>query len=421
MLDKNNIFVTQNKNNIRFGLVAQVLANAASAIILLMGLFYLEPKTYVDIQLILAYLAFSGFMHLGLVDGIELRISGTSIDRNSYGGIIFLILTLSSMPAILYIAFSNDVDKIILLALIVFPLVNLNALFIVQLKSYGYSWIASKGLMVEKISTILFIILALEFNVSYVSYFVFFFSFPLFFYVWSLFKLGISFNMDFDFYKVVNDLKRGVYMMLSNTAYSLLTIGSIILAKKLFSDSQVSMYAISITMLNFFIGFAAQISNVIYPLMANKFHITGFVKFDTHSMLLGYVVPLLVIFSILSTYVFEYFFGAYFKLDGMLQFCYLILPLVYFEIKNHIVHIPQIKIHLKYKLYLLVNLLTVAGFLITLFFTSFYILAGMSSFVYLLAFFVVLRFLMLSYEFKTLKSIDFFYIVFYIFYMWTLV
>ncbi|NBW27569.1 MAG: hypothetical protein EBR38_03230 [Flavobacteriaceae bacterium] len=88
-----NYFVKNNKINIKSTLIAQIVSNTTSLLIILLGMFYLDPSKYVEIQLTLAYLVFCGFMHFGLIDGIELRIAGDIIKKNSNGSLAILIFT----------------------------------------------------------------------------------------------------------------------------------------------------------------------------------------------------------------------------------------------------------------------------------------------------------------------------------------
>lgn len=76
-----NQFVKNHTKNIQTALFAQVATNLTSLIILLLGMFYLDSYTFAGIQITLAYLAFCGFMHFGLIDGIELRIAGTELKK----------------------------------------------------------------------------------------------------------------------------------------------------------------------------------------------------------------------------------------------------------------------------------------------------------------------------------------------------
>lgn len=86
-MNSENLFIKNTNKNIRTILLSQVFTNLISLIILLLGLFYLNSDKYVEIQLIMTYLVFSGFIHLGIIDGIELRIAGGSIDKNYNGSI----------------------------------------------------------------------------------------------------------------------------------------------------------------------------------------------------------------------------------------------------------------------------------------------------------------------------------------------
>lgn len=57
-----NYFVKNNKINIKSTLIAQIVSNTTSLLIILLGMFYLDSSKYIEIQLTLAYLVFCGFM-----------------------------------------------------------------------------------------------------------------------------------------------------------------------------------------------------------------------------------------------------------------------------------------------------------------------------------------------------------------------
>ena len=165
MSEGNNFILNFNKN-IKVSLLAQVLSNLTSLLVLVLGMFYLDPNIYVGIQIILAYMAFAGFSHIGIVDGLELRIAGNSLKNNTsenhktfLGTYFVFIFTISCFPLFVYLLVNYKQFNInIFLSFITYPILNINALFLAVLRSYGFSWIGSLGLIIEKVGTIFFIV-----------------------------------------------------------------------------------------------------------------------------------------------------------------------------------------------------------------------------------------------------------------------
>ena len=170
-----NHFIINNTKNVKVTIVAQLVVNAASLFILVLGIFYLQPDSYLNIQLTLSYVVFSGFTHLGLLDGIELRIAGNAVRKNHNGTYSVLILLLSLLPSLIYlIVYFNSINSLVLTALLVYPLINLNTFFVVLLCSYGFSYISSYGVILEKFLIISYVSYTAIYAPEYINLFIFF-------------------------------------------------------------------------------------------------------------------------------------------------------------------------------------------------------------------------------------------------------
>lgn len=417
-MNSDNLFIKNTNKNIRTILLSQVFTNLISLIILLLGLFYLNSDKYVEIQLIMTYLVFSGFIHLGIIDGIELRIAGGSIDKNYNGSISVFVFLLSSFPLFIYfVLFYNKLNPNIIIAFSTIPIINLNAFLTVLLRSYGFSWIAAYGLIYEKIIVVLYIFFTAIYSVDLIKFFVSFSFISFIYYAYKLNQIGVKFDFGLNFNKILKDLKSGSILMLSNILYSLISSGSIIIASEFYKSNEVSRLAISISFINLFIGVSFQVSSVIFPLMANRYNEEGLINHDKYNKIIQKFVPLIVFLFILCLYFCNIYLKNLYTTENILKYVFIMVPVVYFEIKNQIINIIMIKLRKKLTSYLFINLLSAFIGVVLLIFSSFMYSMDFLIFLYLLIFTFIFRFLILSFYCKTFKFFDLIIIIMYFIYL----
>lgn len=299
-----------------------------------------------------------------------------------------------------------------------FPIINLNAFILVLFRSLGYAWISANGLIIEKFLAIIYILITSFFIKNYILYFIFIPVFSLTYYLIESHKKGINFDFGIDLNKIILDLKNGSKIMLSNVLYNLMSFGSLILANKFYDKSSVSKLAISISFINLFIGVSSQISNIYFPLIANKRQKDEEIDLLKYSLIIQKVVPLLIILFLFITYLFRYLFKSFLKDEDVLNLIFLFLPIAYFEIKNQFINIIIIKLNLQLKSYLLINLISliIGVFVIGVLHFKFGFIFSTYFLVLILSF--LLRFTLLSIYCKMLTLIDVFFIALFLIYIY---
>lgn len=416
-----NYFIVNNKRNVITILISQLLSNLTSLIILFLGLFYINPDKYVEIQLVMSYLVFSGFLHLGLVDGIELRISGNPMDKKPYGFYLLTLFILSSLPSIIYfIFFYKNFDTNILVAFLAFPLINLNAFFVVLMRSFGFSWIAAHGIIYEKIIVIFYLLYTATYAPNCIIFFIFAAIIPFLYYVIRSYKIGICFDFAIDINRVFADLKSGSTFMASNILFSVISSGSIIIAANYYNNEEVSKLAIAISFINLFIGLSTQFSNVLFPLLSNQKIISGKVNHDGYIITLEKYVPLLVILAIMCLYFGDFFLKDFYTKKNILNYVFLLIPITYFEIKNQILNIIVIKLSKQINQYLIINLVSVLVCILSLQCSIYYFGSDILMFLYALIFSFIFRFITLSFYCKTIRYLDYLLILLFCIYLYIL-
>lgn len=416
-----NYFTLNSSKNIKTIILSQVFSNLISLLILLLGLFFINSEKYVEIQLIMSYLVFSGFIHLGLIDGIELRISGSSIDKNPNGSVFFIIFILSLLPSIIYFILNNkNLDTNILIAFLAFPLINLNAFFVVLFRSFGFSWIAAYGIIYEKIIVLFYLLFTVMYAIDYVIYFIFLSIIPFLYYTYNLIKMGVNFNFGIDLKIMFLDLKKGSVLMISNILYSVISSGSIIIASRYYKNEEVSKLAISISFVNLFIGLSSQISNVLFPLFSNQNKFEGKVDYIKYIKLIEKYAPLLIVLSIISLFFADSFLNNFYTKKNILKYVFILLPISYFEIKNQIINITVIKLRKELKNYLFINFSSALICVLLLLVSNYTFKNNFLIFLYALIFSFIFRFVILSLYCRTIRYLDYILIFLFVIYLFIL-
>lgn len=416
-----NYFTQNSSKNIKTIILSQVFSNLTSLLILFLGLFFINTEKYVEIQLIMSYLVFSGFIHLGLIDGIELRISGNSINKNPNGSIFLILFILSLLPTIIYwILNNNNLDTNILIAFLAFPLINLNAFFVVLFRSSGFSWIAAYGVIFEKIIVLFYLLFTVVYAIDYVIYFIFLAIIPFSYYIYNSFKMDVNFHFGIDLKIMLVDLKKGSTLMISNILYSIISSGSIIIASRYYKNEEVSKLAISISFINLFIGLSSQISNVLFPLFSNQNKFEGKVDHIKYIKLIEKYAPMLVVLSIICLFIVDSFLDNFYTKKNILKYVFILLPISYFEIKNQIINITVIKLRKELKNYLFINFSSVLICIILLLVSNYFFKNNFLIFLYSLIFSFIFRFIILSLYCSTIRYLDYILILLFIIYLFIL-
>ena len=414
-----NNFTFNHKKNVKITLLAQLASNATSLLILIFGVFLLDTNKYVEIQITMSYLTFCGFTHLGIIDGIELRIAGSEIKRNNYGLISMIILFLSFIPSVIYfLLYFKELNFNVILAFFTFPIINLNSLLLVIFRSRGLSWIGAYGLFFEKMMVIFYLAFTIKYSENSIIYFIFIPILTLAFYYYNIKKLGILFDCEFDLKQTIIDLKRGFSIMFSNTIYNVLSFGSLILASKYYDKEDVSKLAISITFINLFIGLSTQIASVFFPLIANNRELSNEKKFvRQYRSVIQKFIPIFLFFFIFLIFVIQDNFKFLFKKQDLLSLAFAFIPIAFFEIKNQVLNIVLIKLRIELTSYLVINLISVSVGIFLFLIINYFLTIYFGEYIMIIIFSFLIRYVLLSFLCRTYTYFDFLYMFFYVLYL----
>lgn len=243
----------------------QVISNLVSANLIILGMFFLAPSEYLEIQFVTATMAIAGIMHIGIIDGMEIRLIQSNEDNltaNScsfYALTIFLLFILISLISIF---FNINISQIGLIAGLFVCLTNL---YTVRYKVIGEYDNIVKYLTIDKIILILAIntfMVTISDNIKYAFLFQFF-SLLIFLKKEKTHTPLVSNHL-------FSDIKVGFPLMISNLATIFLLAGLIFLYQDILEEAKLSALAFAALISSIAIGFSSQLGNIVLGRLRNK-------------------------------------------------------------------------------------------------------------------------------------------------------
>jgi hypothetical protein len=315
----------------------QILANLVSANLIILGMFFLTPGQYLDIQFVTATMAIGGILHIGIIDGLEIRLiqSNDKEIANStcsfYALVIFFIF-ISYFLASIFLKI--NISHIGLVAGLFVVITNL---YSVKYKVIGQYNNIVKFLSVDKVILILLINLLMASMPGYIKY-AFLFQFA---------SLLILLTKEEKHSPMISkylflDLKVGFPLLLSNLAAVFLLAGLIFLYQNILDQEKLSALAFAALISSIAIGFSSQLGNIVLGRLRNKDAFPVNIK--------------ILFFALLSftfcIYLFENykeFLIVYLMNKELLIYFYYFIPIAIMEFINFMFLLPLNKINRQFK------------------------------------------------------------------------
>lgn len=365
------------KKNTAYAFTAQFLALVLSVIMSLIVPKLIGIKAFSYWQLFIFYTQYGGFLHLGLNDGVYLRIGGreyASLDYDKLGSeykyAISVQTVLCLVICILAFFFCGKDRYIIILLSCVCTIIN-NTItyfgYILQavnnIKAYSISQI------LEKIAFIFILCLLFIFRSEHYVYYVgFYIATRVVAMAYCMYESKeIVMSKLLKWKNVINDLfenvKVGLTLTFSNVA-SMLILGF----GRFFTDASFGIVefgklSFAIMLTNFFLVFMMQISLVLFPALRRLQENELSKVFSKINSLLTFIAPMaLISFPIISLFI-SYWVPSYKK---SLDYLVFLLPLVCYDGKMQLLFNTFLKVSRKEKLMLLINIIScIASLVIT--------------------------------------------------------
>lgn len=301
-------------------------------------------------QLFIFYSQYGGFLHLGLIDGIYLNNGGkryADLNFSSLAGQLKLLVIwqlLLLIPFIILGLYSEDSNRIfvIIASAIYIFISNIYTYFSYILQSINhikaFSWGRIINILFFSFSLIVLIVFKSEVFIPYVIVYIIGQIFSSLYYIINLKELAYCFLLPIKrsyFYDVLNNLKVGIFLLVSNlTGMLIVGVGRLGVDMN-WGIEMFSKVSFILVFVNFFMMFISQASLVLFPHLRRKEDFRVISVYYRLNKVLYFLLPLLMMLYVPIVMFIKYWLPDY--LDASYYLIYL-LPLCYFEIKMQLVH-----------------------------------------------------------------------------------
>jgi len=394
--------------NISFTLIAQFSSIIVSLIFSVGVTKIFRVEEYGYWQLFILYSSYFGFLHFGICDGLYLKLGGrkfNSLNSNNTSNQFLYYFVIQLCISILFFGISIIlVDDAIKMDMIKYLAVFL---LLTNLQTYLYYTLLSTNeikkysiaMLIEKILLIFFIpILYFFFSLGLFDLILLYIIARLLSVLYLIFVLKskmikISF---FDFknlliFKIY--ILNGMFLMFSNVFSSLIIGNTRFFVEEHFGIIAFSKLSFSISMVNLFVIFIAQVGLVIFPLLRN---------FSTQKVVLFFnplcsFLNLFFLIAMFGYYPLKWLIYNYFNTySESVNALVILLPICLFEGKMQILYNTYFKVLRKQKKLFLVNIISLLVSVIVSVFTV-YLFSNIDLVLYALVFSVIFRYLFCEY------------------------
>lgn len=315
----------------------QIISNLVSVNLILLGMFFLTPGEYLDIQFVTATMSIAGILHFGIIDGMEIRLIQSDNEEIIYSSCSFYSLIISLLFMLLFLTVSYLKVNISHIGLIAGLFVSLTNLYSLKYKVIGEYNNIVKYLSVDKIVLIVLINLFMVIMSDYIKY-AFLFQFVSLLILLKKEKNYSPINSKYLF----SDLKIGFPLLISNLATIFLLAGLIFLYQNSLDQGKLSALAFAALISSIAIGFSSQLGNIVLGRLRHR---------DIFS------VNIKMLFLTVSVFcVCIYFFESYKESlvvhlmnKELLIYVYYFIPIAIMEFINFMFLLPLNKINGQFK------------------------------------------------------------------------
>ncbi|MGN7851925.1 oligosaccharide flippase family protein [Exiguobacterium sp. 22311] len=323
-------------------------------------------------QIYLLYVGYLGVLSVGFNDGILIKYGKnnyTDLLKKNIGSTILLFLIFQILISIFFLIgaiFFSDGLKRDIFFMIAFniPLVGLNGVFLSlfqstnQIKKYSYFTIIDKVLMIVTIISIFFLndiqvltIIIADTVTRLIAIILMAINFK------ALFKTSVKVFSKVSFIEIIDNIKIGFYILISNLIAMLLIGYSLFLIERFMPLINYSIYALGISTTNILLLFISAVSVFIFPNISRipekklNFKMKNMKELNIYISLS--VIPLyFVIHQIIQMFLKDYIL--------VLDFLPFIFLAIVVQIEYNMILVPYSKVIRKEKKIFLVNLITLS-------------------------------------------------------------
>lgn len=402
-----------------FGLVAQALTMGSSLLILLMFPKIMNAESFAYWQLFLFYCAYTGFLLLGLNDGIYLLYGGrqkNSVNPAEIRGqvvvAILLQLILCILVLIICFTFVSSRDRLfVVLGVLVFAFLgNVAAVIGYFYQAVNETKISAIGVIISKTVLVLCVVSLVLAAVEDYRVFVVLFSgcqgLALLYYFTQdkSYLLGTEFHFKKALRASLDSMKVGLNLMLANTVGMLILGFGRVLVDFKFGIVEFSKVSLALTAVNFVLQFVTQVSMVLFPALRYTDHsrLVHFHKFISYFSLCGFAIAYVVSFPMFI--VLKHWLPQY---SDALEAIFILMPICIFDGHASLSSGTMLKVLRMERALLLVNIVAM-GFSVMLLGAVSFIRSDLVFLLYILVFCIIIRALLADLVvMRALKTISF--------------
>lgn len=293
-----------------------IKVGSSNAVVLLSSLvngfflpIILTINGYADYKTYILYASFIGFLHLGFVDGINVKYGGLKskdldvFEFEKYHFLFILIQIVATIIMLLILGFYNN-EILFFICLAIIP-VNIHSFFLYFYQAIGEFKIYAKAITIVPVITI--ILTVTLYLIGYTEYKYFIFA-QIFSYYISVIYLEINHlklrdkNKNLNYISVITNFIKnlkieipiyhriflsGFYIMVGNLAFVLFFDVGKWLVKFLGSNEDFAVYTFSISLIGFIIIFVSSVNKTFYPYLHNNRKRITILKFRNLFYILG--------------------------------------------------------------------------------------------------------------------------------------
>lgn len=293
--------------NVLFAFMAQGISLLLSILMSLIVPKILNVEQYAYWQLFIFYVGYVGFSHLGLTDGIYLKIGGKNYSDLEYSlyksqlvlSLLFqIVVAVGAMELVRYLQMEPDRILVIAMALLYMLIFNAAGYFGYIFQAVNKTHTYSMSIIVDRAIFIVAVLAAFLVAEPNYLYFIFFYiiskTIALGYCIWQGWKLAKApFRLTKRvWYEMWSNIFSGSKLLLANIASTLiLGIGRIVVDGTwgLAAFGQISF---SLSLTAFFLQFISQISMVLFPALRQVDERTQKKLYDMIRRALSYILPI---------------------------------------------------------------------------------------------------------------------------------
>ncbi len=371
-------------NNVFFAFIAQSISILLSLFLSLVIPKFLPLEAFSFWQLFLFYSSYVGFAHLGLIDGIYLRLGGLSIDKvnkkDISGQFIFLFFTLFFFLILLFFLvafdFINTERNVVIFYLAIYLLIhNIFSFLGYIMQAVNLTSVYSKAVILDKFLLLNLLVIYFFFFQCRYEYLCFFFCLSR---LCSLLyclhmSRGIFVYKKLYFRNILEEaiinIKTGLPLLISNISGALILGVSRMTIDKYWGLSTFGKISFSLSITMFLLAFISQISMVLFPTLRTLSIAKLKSYFVTIGNFIDCVFPFFVLVYFPLVLVVRHFLPQY--NSCIIYFPYMI-PICFFDGKMNLLFSTYMKVFRLERFLLRINILSLSFCFVLCFFSANY-------------------------------------------------